>query len=329
MRFQQLQYSNERELETMATENKHSLFGERIIYFPRQIISSQAGISKIPDGLFLSLDTIERSKLWIVEYELANHDFERHIFPQILGFLSALKNESTKKRIKEMMFNTIKKQKSFVDMIKQVLPHDEEIYHFLELIVDRSPSIVIVIDKKSPELEELVDQISTTTKVRSSILEFITYAAAKAGKKIHLMDTLDFRQVQSKRLIEDNKITDNWDSRLSKASNEVQNLVNQIITRTENEVQCIGKPWFKWYGFYLSEPIRRKTLFAVIIVGKNTSSICFRIDPNKFDESSSGVRNVNGFFFPTGTERRIHLSHDKIDQVINYIKYSYNITKNI
>ena len=56
------------------------------------------------------------------------------------------------------------------------------------------------------------------------------------------MDTLDFSQVQSKRLIEDNKITYNWVSRLSNVSNEVQNLVNQIITRTENEVQCIGRP---------------------------------------------------------------------------------------
>lgn len=63
--------------------------------------------------------------------------------------------------------------------------------------------------------------------------------------------------------------------------------------------------------------------------GKSTSGICFRIDPHKFDQSSSDVRNVNGLFFPTRSERRIHLSHDKIEQVINFIKYSYNITKNI
>jgi hypothetical protein len=141
------------------------------------------------------------------------------------------------------------------------------------------------------------------------------------------MDTLDFSQVQSKRLIEDNKITDNWVSRLSNVSNEVQNLVNQIITRTENEVQCIGRPWFKWYGFYLSEPVRRKTLFAVIIIGKKTISICFRVDPDKFEQSSY-VRNVNGFFFPTGTERRVHLNNDRIEQVINYVKHSYNIIQN-
>ena len=32
--------------------------------------------------------------------------------------------------------------------------------------------------------------------------------------------------------------------------------------------------------------------------------------------------------FTAGSERRMHLNQDKIDQVINYIKYSYNITKN-
>ncbi len=62
MRFQQISYTNERELEAVATANKHSLFGKRIIYFAKQMITSQAGISKIVDGLFLSLATFERAR---------------------------------------------------------------------------------------------------------------------------------------------------------------------------------------------------------------------------------------------------------------------------
>jgi hypothetical protein len=61
---------------------------------------------------------------------------------------------------------------------------------------------------------------------------------------------------------------------------------------------------FKWYGFYLEEPTQRKNLFAVIIAGRNTSSVCFRVDPSKFNNDyDKDVRTVNGFFFPSGTER--------------------------
>ena len=46
---------------------------------------------------------------------------------------------------------------------------------FLELVLDRGLGIVIVIDKKTPELEEVVDSISKSMDVESQILEFITF----------------------------------------------------------------------------------------------------------------------------------------------------------
>jgi hypothetical protein len=77
--------------------------------------------------------------------------------------------------------------------------------------------------------------------------------------------------------------------------------------------QCVGKPWFKWYGFYLEEPTQCKNLFAVIIPGRNTASICFRVNPSKFNnEYDKDVRSVNGFSFPSGTERRIYLKKDNV-----------------
>jgi hypothetical protein len=82
------------------------------------------------------------------------------------------------------------------------------------------------------------------------------------------------------------------------------------------------------YGFYLEEPTQCKNLFAVIMTGRNTSSVCFRVNSSKFnDEYDKDVRAVSGFFFPSGTERRIYLEKDKIPRILKYLKHSFETTK--
>ena len=161
-RYSETQYNKEIELETLAVKNKYELFGENMIYFDKKmLITSIAKISKIPDGLFLALNSHSDAKLWIVEYELSSHDLQSHIFPQIAGFVKALKNESTKRIIKESIYNTVRENRESVKRIKSILSSEEEVYYFLELVLDRGLGVVIVIDRKTPELEEVVDSIST------------------------------------------------------------------------------------------------------------------------------------------------------------------------
>ena len=107
------------------------------------------------------------------------------------GFINALKNESTKRRIKEIMYNDIKRNPVSVKRIKAAIPAGGEIYHFLETTLENNIGIVMVVEKKTPELEEVIDSISTNMNLQSHILEFITYQNDK-GKKIHLLDTLPF-----------------------------------------------------------------------------------------------------------------------------------------
>ena len=106
-----------------------ALFGENTIYFDRKmLITSNAKISKIPNGLLLAVKSRNDAKLWIVEYELSTHDLQSQIFPQIVGFVKALKNEVTKRIIRESIYKTIRGSQDSVKKIKSILPSEEEVY---------------------------------------------------------------------------------------------------------------------------------------------------------------------------------------------------------
>jgi predicted DNA-binding protein (MmcQ/YjbR family) len=321
--YSEIQYKNEQDLERLAVEKRYALFGNDIVYFDiKKKITSNAGISRIPDGLFFTLPSYNDAKLWLVEYELSNHDLERHITPQILGFMKALQNESTKKTIREMLYKQIKQSPASVKKIKSILPQDEEIHYFIETILDRELGIVIVIDKKTPELEEVADSISGMIRIQSQILEFITFENSDS-KKIHMIDTLSSipRSEKTKKTIR------LWETRIGETTPENRSTIDLFISTIIDEFRAIGKPWHKWYAFYLGDPTERKKLFAVIYTSKNKSSLCFRVDPEKFRANQQSVRIVKGFFFPGGTERRISLSKDNFKEIIECLKHSYKVTK--
>jgi hypothetical protein len=136
---------------------------------------------------------------------------------------------------------------------------------FLELVLDRGLGIVIVIDKKTPELEEVVDSISKSMDVESQILEFITFENDK-GKKIHILDSLQTRTTTAKASSTMLRHEESWEVRLSKAYPDVKDAINQFISMINKEFRCVGKPWFKWYGFYLEEPTQRNLVFLVFSI---------------------------------------------------------------
>ena len=72
--------------------------------------------------------------------------------------------------------------------VRRILPQGDEAYHFLEMVLEK-PGIVIVIDKKTPELEEILDQLHITTNTITQILEFITYQN-NTSKRLYLYDML-------------------------------------------------------------------------------------------------------------------------------------------
>ena len=120
-----------------------------------------------------------------------------------------------------------------------------------------------------------------------------------------------------------------WDTRMARASPSIKESVVNLISNTKAALKCTGTSWYKWYGFYVNEPAHRKKLFGVIMLGKNTASLCFRVKAGEFKDGNDNVRYVKGFFFPTGTERRIHIEDCKVSQLLGYLKHAYEVTNQI
>lgn len=117
-----------------------------------------------------------------------------------------------------------------------------------------------------------------------------------------------------------------WDETLERASNEVKQTINSLITKINEKFECIPEPYSKWLAFYAKKPTERKNMFALLHCGKTTANVVFRINPDTFKDGGN-IRKVAGWFFPRGTERRISLTEESIPQIIHLLEHSYSTTQ--
>ena len=116
-----------------------------------------------------------------------------------------------------------------------------------------------------------------------------------------------------------------WDEKISVASNEVKENINDLVSSIKEKFECEVEPYWKWLFFYVQKPAERKNCFAILSCGKNTSNVIFRVNPETFKDNEH-VRMVVRWFFPRGTERRMSISHEQIPEIIHYLEHSYSST---
>lgn len=118
---------------------------------------------------------------------------------------------------------------------------------------------------------------------------------------------------------------DIFEIRLSKVKPELKNQIKNIIEKIESNYDCISEPNKQWLHFYIKKPISQKTRFAGIRCGHKTSMVSFRIVPENFKDTKN-TRKVQGYWFPIGTERRIRVNENTLEEIYKRIKSSYDTT---
>ena len=119
-----------------------------------------------------------------------------------------------------------------------------------------------------------------------------------------------------------------WEERFANASFEVQQNIKNLLKQLET-IPYIQEPYNRWLFLYTTKPIERKNLFAIISCGKNTSNVIFRMNPDTFQDNNNKIRQVVGWFFPRGTERRISLTNESIPQILRYLEHAYTTTSTL
>jgi hypothetical protein len=157
---------SEDDLEKIVEKNSKYIFGDNSFYFNfKRKVKSKSGIGSIPDGYLIIFNNIP--EWYILEIELASHPLYNHIIPQLTKFNRAIEEISTKKSLIDMFYDEIKTDLVLEANIKNKIGSGE-IYKFISDLISVKPKIIIVINERTSELNEVTRDIRGDIK----ILEF-------------------------------------------------------------------------------------------------------------------------------------------------------------
>jgi len=178
--------SKEEELENLVEKNINKIFGEDILYLPLKTkLKSLSGIGSIPDGYAIGLT--KPYKWYIIEVELSTHPVFEHIVPQLNKFINGLKEPKSIKNIIEAFHKEIMKDSITEAYVKEKISPNE-LFWFISSMIEKEPTLVVIIDKKTRELEEACNSIPIKDKL---ISEFRVYERVDTGvKNAFIIDSL-------------------------------------------------------------------------------------------------------------------------------------------
>lgn len=192
-RLNRQEFHLEEEFEEEVKNNSKRLFGEKTIYLDtkKKIQSISLG-GAIPDGILFDLKDPEDIKFYLVEVELAAHSFYEHIFPQITKFLAFYKNPASENDLIERIHSFIIKNQDIEREFKNLLG-GRELYKSIKDAVENNQKILLMLDNKKPEIEE-VRRVYTDTWDKIVVPE-ILMKHTNGVEEVFILDP-DFSEIE-------------------------------------------------------------------------------------------------------------------------------------
>lgn len=165
------------EFEEIVREHIKDIFGEDSIFFEKRKMQSVGGIGSIPDGFVIKVS--EKPVWYIVEVEISKHR-STAIVKQMSDFITGFRSDKTRRKVLKTIYERIQKDLAKEFSMKRYIKGD--VHRFLsELILEKDPISVIIIDEKTKDLEERCDTLSPSPR----IVEFKTFERENTGIKVH------------------------------------------------------------------------------------------------------------------------------------------------
>jgi predicted transport protein len=326
----QYSYKSENELENMVFEHYKEIFGDNTILFNKSKIKTVANVGTIPDAFVVDL---KNKKWYIVEVELKDHDVYGHVNSQIMKFLDAIDNQTTKKELSDKFYKEVENEPFKEALFKT--NNIKEVYKHIFDIIDTTPSIVIIIDEINDKVETGLNGLSKRINCNIETIEFRTFKRKNSkclSEHIHLFS----------KLYEDGEEEDeNEPTPEDKNNNETSKTPKPPIYTEDYHLN--GKP-DNIIGLYkeLKERILDldknikvnpvKNYIAYKILGKNfvdlkprksKLEVCIYLSKDKLNDSKKIAKDVKGWY-----GRKIDVNENTdLDYIISLIKQSYEYNK--
>lgn len=326
-KFTEFTYTYEKDFGEAITNNSKLLFGVSTIYIDLKAkIDAKSLGGTIPDGLLFDLKDIDNAEFYLVEVELAKHDFYKHIFPQITKFFAFFKNPKSQNELIGKIYEVIQSDKDFEKEFKKYLA-GKEIFKFIKDTIENSQNILLILDDPKPELPEIIHTYAETWGKMVQVLIFKEYRH-KDDEILSL--TPDFESIKLGELPgvkPEGEVTYTEEWHLDGVDSKVKKIY-QIIKSSMLEFKPSLR--FNPQKYYIS--IIDKKNFAYIDVYKKKITIVIMLKEDivrpalkyhKVVSLSEGVRRFYG-----GPCCRIIIEDDSnLDEVIDVLKIP--VTKNI
>jgi len=316
-KFLQFNYKSEEEFENDIVASSKSLFGKKTVYIDcKKKISGNILGNAIPDGFLIDFSDIKSPEFYIVEVELAKHDFYKHIFPQVTKFLNFFTNANTREELADKIHSIIESDNNIKNDIKS-LCKSKEIYKLLKDCINSNQNILIVIDETKPEITEISNTYKEWNNVKLEIVKkFIN------GSDVVFVMEPRFDEIGYLDLTNINETYDGYteDEHLDKAKEPIKEIYYELKSKL---LKIKSSLIFNPQKFYIS--IKDKKNIVYIKIQQKKIRIIVMLDPViikesikkcEFKELTQGVQN-----FYNGPCASIELDNKaNLNEVIELIK---------
>ena len=319
----------EKEFHPMIKEHHKEIFGEDSIYFDvKHVIRSTSGLGSIPDAYVIKLNS---PQWYVIENELATHPIYDHIVNQLTKFINGIENQNARSQIVDILYARINEDTVLKATIKKSIATDD-IYHFVHKLVSSPPKIVILIDEKTPEIENACHVFKYATE----IIEFKTYVRENAENvHAHFFEPLCETRKNGEQKVglkPPQKTTPeyyrSWEAKLKWVTPTVRELANALIDRTSQLRDVNPKPSGPDYKFYKGNP-SSTSIFAGIFLTQNVLKVRIRTNSAKTlnDPKKWVSERTYKWFFSSGEKEFRITNMSQLDYAMELIKQSYSLAK--
>jgi predicted transport protein len=320
----------EKEFHPMVRANYRDIFDEDALYFDvKHVLKTPSKIGSIPDAYVVSFG---HNEWFVVENELSSHPIYDHIVNQLTKFLNGIKTQETRSQIMDALYQDIEGDEVCRAQVqKQIGTH--EIHQALsDLIMKKQPRIVVIIDAKTPEVDEALQNLYPIP----SIVEFKTYVRRDAHNiRAHIFESIyapgkptgkTLGRLEEKKPVPDYYKT--WEKKLEWVDQNVRDVRKALTNRIEQFANVSQKASGPDYIFY-KEISGKKIPFVGLFLTKPTLKVRIRTDPTTLKDPKKWVsEKTYNWFFRMGNEKEFRISSvDQIDYALELIKQSYDLAK--
>jgi len=169
--YTQFQFDREADFEKEIVAGSRLFFGSKSIYIDaKRKIETRILAGTIPDGFLFDLTDINNPKFYIVEVELAKHDFYGHMVPQITKFFGFYKNPKSRSDLIDKIYKYIIQNNDLKQEFKRHLG-DGEIFKFVKDTIEKSHDILLIIDGGKKELSAIMEECDETWGKKVTVVQ--------------------------------------------------------------------------------------------------------------------------------------------------------------